>query len=73
MATLLLTLCANDNYFMEHIVLADKTNQVSDGMGEDNLANVMRLLPVRHQSKQLIQITKIQDFVQVNLEDIQDD
>ena len=73
MATLLLTVCPNDHYFMEYIVLADKTNSVSIDMGEDNLKNVMRLLPEKHRDKQLIQITSIHDLVHVDLEDIQDD
>ena len=65
MITLELTVCKNDKYFMEHIILIDHTDYVNAEMTEENVDKIKELLPIQHRNKQLISIMKITDVVTI--------
>jgi len=58
MTTLILTVCNDEHYFMEDIILVDRTDTVTDDMTEENQDYIRSLLPVELQSKIFIQIAK---------------
>ena len=63
MTTLELTMCPNDKYFMESIILIDHTDSVTAEMEEENVDKIHEMLPNPHKTKQLISIMRVLDVI----------
>lgn len=63
MTTLSLTVCKDERYLTDILILTDHTDYVNYDMTEENILRIQEILPEQHKNKLILSISKIHDMV----------